>query len=106
MGGGVCYRLVSDLLVETPGQYGSGMLVRVSWLRSNSDREVENLMKNGVAESIQELERQKSFVRDRRIMIIPFEFRSDFHCGINRDPTLLDQRVGEQESFNDDEEKG
>jgi hypothetical protein len=26
--GWVCYSLVSELLVETPGQYGSGLLVR------------------------------------------------------------------------------
>jgi hypothetical protein len=45
------------------GRYGSGLLVRVSWLRSNSDREVENLRRNGVAESTQELDRQRSVVR-------------------------------------------
>jgi hypothetical protein len=31
--GWVCYRLVSELLVETMGRYGLGMLVRVSWSR-------------------------------------------------------------------------
>ena len=46
----VCYILVSELLVETLGQYGSGLLVRVSWLRSNSDREVEKLRRNGIEE--------------------------------------------------------
>jgi hypothetical protein len=75
VGGRVCYRLVSELLVETPGQYGSGLLVRVSWLRSNYDLEVENLRRDGIAESTQELERQRSFVRDRRIMTIPFRIR-------------------------------
>jgi hypothetical protein len=60
MGGEVCYRLVSELLVETSGWYGSGLLVRVSWLRSNSDLEVENLRRNGVAESTQELYRHRS----------------------------------------------
>jgi hypothetical protein len=54
LGGRVCYRLVSEILVETPGRYGLGLLVRVSWLRSNSDHEVENLKRNGVAESMQE----------------------------------------------------
>jgi hypothetical protein len=57
VGGWVCYSLVSEILVETPGWYGSGLLVRVSWLRSNSDREVENLRRNGIAESTQEIER-------------------------------------------------
>jgi hypothetical protein len=64
VGGGVCYILVSELLVETPSRYGSGLLVRVSWLRSNSDLEVEKLRRNGIAESTQDLERQRSFVRD------------------------------------------
>jgi hypothetical protein len=63
LGGRVCYRLVSELLVETSGRYGPGLLVRVSWLRSNSDREVENLRRNGIAESTQELDRQRSVVR-------------------------------------------
>jgi hypothetical protein len=98
MGGKVCYRLVSELLVETLGQYGPGLLVRVSWLRSNFDLEVENLRRNGVVEFTQELERQRSFVRDRRIMTVPFKFESDFHSRIQRDPTSLDRRVGEQGS--------
>jgi hypothetical protein len=89
VGGGVCYRLVSELLVETLGRYGLGLLVRVSWLRSNSDLEVENLRRNGIAESTQELERQRSFVRDRRIVTIPFEFGSDHHCGIKRDLRII-----------------
>jgi hypothetical protein len=63
LGGRVCYRLVSELLVETTGRYGSGLLVRVSWLRSNSDCEVENLKRNGVAEFTQELDRQRSVER-------------------------------------------
>jgi hypothetical protein len=63
VGGWGCYRLVSELLVETPGRYGPGLLVRVSWSRSNSDREVENLRRNGIAESTQELDRQRSIVR-------------------------------------------
>jgi hypothetical protein len=33
VGGWVCYKLVSELLVETPCRYGSGLLVRVSWLQ-------------------------------------------------------------------------
>jgi hypothetical protein len=74
-------------------------------LRSNSDREVENLRRNGIAESTQELERQRSFVRVRRIVTIPFEFGSDHHCGIKRDPGSLDQRVGEQGSSDEGEEK-
>jgi hypothetical protein len=94
----VCYRLVSELLVETSGWYGPGLLVRVSWLRSNSDREVENLRRNGIAESTQELECQRSFVRVRRIVTVPFEFGSDRHCGIKRDPGSLDRRAGEQGS--------
>jgi hypothetical protein len=28
-----CYSLVSELLVETPGRFGLGLLVRVSWLQ-------------------------------------------------------------------------
>jgi hypothetical protein len=51
LGGWVFYRLVSELLVETSGRYVPGLLVRVSWLRSNSDREVEKLRRNGIAES-------------------------------------------------------
>jgi hypothetical protein len=50
VGGWVCYRLVSELLVETSGRYGSDLFVRVSWLRSNFDLEVENLKRNGIAE--------------------------------------------------------
>jgi hypothetical protein len=30
--GWVCYRLVSELLVETLDLYGSNLLVKVSWL--------------------------------------------------------------------------
>jgi hypothetical protein len=63
VGGWGCYRLVSELLVETPGQYGLGMLVKVSWSRSNSNHEVEKFKRNGVAESTQEIERQRSVVR-------------------------------------------
>jgi hypothetical protein len=63
LGGQVCYILVSNLLVETPGPYGPGLLVRVSWLRSNFDREVENLRRNGVAKYMQELDHQRSLVR-------------------------------------------
>jgi hypothetical protein len=40
MGGWVCYSLVSELLVETLGQFGPSLLIRVSVSRSNSDREV------------------------------------------------------------------
>ena len=63
MSGWGCYSLVLDLLVETSGQYGSGLLVIVSWSRSNSDREVENLRRNGIAKSTQELDHQRSIVR-------------------------------------------
>jgi hypothetical protein len=105
VGGWVCYRLVSELLVETLGLYGPGLLVRVSWLRSIYDLEVEKLRRNGVAESTQELERQRSFVRVRRIVTVPFEFRSDRHCGIKRDPGSLDRRAGEQGSSDEGEEK-
>jgi hypothetical protein len=48
MAGWGCYILVSELLVETPGRYGPGLFVRVSGLRSNSDREVEKLRRNDV----------------------------------------------------------
>ena len=51
LGDRVCYRLVSEDLIETPGRYGPGLFVRVSWLRSNSNREVENIRRNGVPES-------------------------------------------------------
>jgi hypothetical protein len=63
VGGWGCYRLVSELPVETPGQYGPGLLVRVSGPRSNSDREVEKTRRNGVAESTQEIEHQRLLVR-------------------------------------------
>jgi hypothetical protein len=59
MGGWVCCSLVSELLVENPGWYGLGLLVRVSGSRSNSDHGVENLRSNGIAESTQEVERQR-----------------------------------------------
>jgi hypothetical protein len=49
--------------VEIPGWYGLGLLVRVSWLRSNFDHEVEKTRRNGIAKSTQELEHQRSFVR-------------------------------------------
>jgi hypothetical protein len=77
VGGWVRYKLVSELLVETSGRYGSGLLVRVSWLRSIYDLEVENLRRNGIAESTWKLECQRSFVRDPRIVTVPFEFGSD-----------------------------
>jgi hypothetical protein len=73
VGGWVCYSLVSELLVETPGQYGPGLLVRASWSRSNSDREIENLRRNGIAEATQETEHHRSSVRVQRIVTIPFE---------------------------------
>jgi hypothetical protein len=63
VGGWGCYILVSDLLVETLGWYGSGLFVKVSGSRSNSDREVENLRRNGVAESTQEIKLQRLAVR-------------------------------------------
>jgi hypothetical protein len=90
MGSRVCFRLVSELLVETPGWYGPGLLVRVSWLRSSYDREVENLRRNGIENYTQELELHRSFVRVRRIVTVLFEFGSDRHCGIKRDPRSLD----------------
>jgi hypothetical protein len=70
--GWLCYSLVSELLFETLGRYGLGMLVRVSWSRSNSDCEVENIRRNGIAEATQETERHRSSVGVRRIMTIPF----------------------------------
>jgi hypothetical protein len=51
VGGWVCYSLASELLVETSGWYGLGLLVRVLGLRSNYDSGVENIRRNGVAES-------------------------------------------------------
>jgi hypothetical protein len=63
MGRWVCYSLVSEILFETPGRYGPSLLVRVSWLRSNSDREVEKLKRNCVAQSTQEIDHQRSVVR-------------------------------------------
>jgi hypothetical protein len=72
MGGWVCYSLLSKLLVETPGWYGLGLLVRISWSRSNSDREVENIRRNGVAEAMQETKHHRTFVRVQRIMTVPF----------------------------------
>jgi hypothetical protein len=101
MGGWVCYRLVSVLLVETPSLYGPNVLVRVSWLRSVYDLEVLKLRRNGIVEFAQKLERQRSFVKVQRIVTVPFEFGSDRHCGIKRDPVLLDRRAGEQESFDE-----
>jgi hypothetical protein len=71
VGGWVCYSLVLELLVEALGQYGTILLVRVSWLRSKSDREVEKLRRSGVAESTQEIERQRSIEGVRRIVTIP-----------------------------------
>jgi hypothetical protein len=59
VGGWGCYSLVSELLVETSGRYGPGLLVRVSGLRSNSDCGVENPRRNGIAESTQKIERQR-----------------------------------------------
>jgi hypothetical protein len=75
VGGWGCYRLVSELLVETSGWYGSGLLVRVSWSRSNSDREVENLRRNGVAESMQELDHQRPVVRGSKDRDHPLRIR-------------------------------
>jgi hypothetical protein len=75
VGGWVCYSLVSELLVETPGRYGPGLLVRVSWSRSNSDREVENLRRNGIAESTQEIERQRPVVRGSKDRDHPLRIR-------------------------------
>jgi hypothetical protein len=80
--GEVCYKLVSELLVETMGRYGMGLLVRVLWLRLNYELEVENIRRNGIAKSTQELECERCYVRDRRIVTIPFKFGSDHHCGI------------------------
>jgi hypothetical protein len=105
LGGRVCYRLVSKLLVETPGWYGPSSLVRVSWLRSNYDHEVENIRRNGIGEYTQELECHRSFVRVRRIVTVLFEFRSDRHCGIKRDLGSLDWKAGEQGSSDESEEK-
>jgi hypothetical protein len=87
--------MVSKLLVETPGRYGSGFLVRVSRSRSNSNRGVEKLRRNGIAESTHEIEHQRLVEGVRRILTVPFEFRSDRHCRIERDPRSLDRRIGE-----------
>jgi hypothetical protein len=59
VGGWGCYIMVSELLVETSGRYGLGLLVRVLGLRSNFDCGVEKLWRNGVAESMQEVEHQR-----------------------------------------------
>jgi hypothetical protein len=48
--------LLSEILVETQGRYGLVLLVNVSWLRSNSYHEVENIKRNGVVESMEEIE--------------------------------------------------
>jgi hypothetical protein len=78
---------------------GPGLLVRASWSRSNSDREIEKLGRNGVAEATQEMKHHRSSVRVRRIVTVPFEFKSDFHCRIKRDPSgSLDRRTSEQGS--------
>jgi hypothetical protein len=63
MGGWVCYSLVSELMVETLDWYGPSLFIRFSWLRSNFDCKVENLRKNGVVESMWELDHQRSVVR-------------------------------------------
>jgi hypothetical protein len=105
LGDRVCYILVSEDLIETPGRYGPGLFVRVSWLRLNSNREVENLRRNGVVESTQELEHHRSFVRVRRIMTIVFKFRSDRHFGIKRDLGSLDWKTGEQRLSDESEAK-
>jgi hypothetical protein len=102
---GVYYRLVSELLVKTQGRYGSGLWVRVSWLRSNSNHEVENIRRIGIPGSTQDLEHQRSFVRVRRIVTVFFEFGSDRHCVIRRDLGSLDQRAGEKGSSNESEAK-
>jgi len=96
--GRVCNRLVSEPLVETSGWYGPGLLVKVSWSRSNSDREIENIKRNGVAEATHETERHRSFVRIQSIMTIPFEFERNRHYKIRRDTRSLDRRIGEQGS--------
>jgi hypothetical protein len=74
-------------------------------LRSNFDCEVGNLRRNGVAESMQELECQRSFVRVQRIMTVPFEFRSDHHSWIKTDLGSMDWRAGEQGSSDEGEAK-
>jgi hypothetical protein len=63
VGGWGCYILVSNLLVETSGRYGSIMLVRVSWSKSNSDCEVEKIRRNGIEKYTQEIENQRFVVR-------------------------------------------
>jgi hypothetical protein len=72
MDGWVCYILVSELLVETSGRYAPGLLVRISWSRSNSDRAFEKIRRNGVAEATQETEHHRTSVRVRRIVTVPF----------------------------------
>jgi hypothetical protein len=66
----------------------------------------ENLRRNGIAESTQKLERQRSFVRDRRIVTIPFEFGSDHHHGIKRDLDRWIGRAGEQGLSDEGETRG
>jgi hypothetical protein len=63
VGGWGCYRLVSELLVETPSRYGLGLLVRVLESRLNFDCEVEKIRRNDVEESTQEIECQRPIVR-------------------------------------------
>jgi hypothetical protein len=70
-------------------------------LRSNSDLEVEKIKRNGIADFAQELEHQRSFVRNPRIVTIPFEFGSDRHYGIKRDMRSLDRREGEKGPSNE-----
>jgi len=82
--GWVCYRLVSELLVETLRRYGLGMLVRILWSILNFDCEVEKLRRNGVADATQETERHRTFVRVRRIMTVPFNSGTIYTVGSGR----------------------
>jgi hypothetical protein len=111
------------LKVEYPGLWVAGYVTvwyrsfwlkhwagmgRVCWpesrgYRSNFDREVEKLRSNGIVESTQEIERQRPVQGVRRIVTVPFEFRSDHYCRIERDPRSLDRRIGEQGSFDEKE---
>jgi len=63
VGGWVCYSLVFELMIETLGRYGPGLLVKILGSRSKFDLAVENLKSNGVAEPTQEIERQRPVVR-------------------------------------------
>jgi hypothetical protein len=71
VGDWVHYRLVSELQVETPRRYGMDLLVMILWLISSTQLEIEKLRRNGIAKIAQNLEHQRSFVKDRRVETVP-----------------------------------